>query len=238
MGFEALAPEHFEALRSLNTCQISDGIETFGVRLRNEGFVRNGIRCLFPDLPPLLGYAVTAKIRTDEPPMTGKSFPDRVDWWNFLLSVPSPRIVVLQDVGKSPGVGSCAGEVHSHIFKSLACTGLVTNGAVRDLPAVKAMGFSLFATKVAVSRAYYHMLEFGRPVDIGELKIQPGDLLQGDQHGIISVPISIATEIPAAAARIAELERNVIDVAASPNSSLESLRDAVRRSFGRDRFQY
>ena len=186
----------------------------------------------------MVGYAVTAKVRTSEPPMTGRSYPDRVDWWSFLLSVPVPRVIVLEDLDSPPGLGSCAGEVHSHVFKSLGCVGLVTNGAVRDLPAVKSIGFSLFAGKVAVSRGYYHMLEFGRPVEVGNLKIQPGELLHGDEHGIISVPLSIAAEVPAATTRVIEAERRVIEIANSPDSTLENLRDAVQGLFGSDPFHY
>jgi regulator of RNase E activity RraA len=224
-------------LRHLNTCQVADAIETFDVRLRNEGFVGASVRCMFPNLPPVVGYAVTARVRTSEPPMTGRSYPDRTDWWNYLLTVPAPRVVVLEDMDRHPGLGSCAGEVHAHIFKALGCVALVTNGAVRDLEAVERIGFCFFAASVAVSRVYFHTIEFGIPVEIGNLKIGPGDLLHGDRHGVISIPASIAGQIPAAAARVSALERRVIEVADSAKPTLEELRDVVRQSVGEARFR-
>ncbi len=81
-----------------------------------------------------------------------------------------------------------------------------------------------------MSRVYYHMLEFGKPVEVGNLKVRPGDLLHGDRHGVISIPDSVARDIPAAAARMAALERHVIEVADSPNPSLDDLREAVQQS--------
>jgi len=195
------------------------------------------VRCMFPNLPPAVGYAVTARVRTSEPPMTGRSYPDRTDWWNYLLTIPTPRVVVLEDMDRQPGLGSCAGEVHAHIFKALGCVALVTNGAVRDLEAVESIGFCFFAASVAVSRAYFHMLEFGIPVEIGNLKVQPGDLLHGDRHGVVSIPASIAGQILAAAARVAALERRVIEVADSAKPTLEELREAVRQSVGEARFR-
>ncbi|MGD1157906.1 MAG: RraA family protein [Terriglobia bacterium] len=225
-----LTAEDLQALRRLDTCQVADAIETFDVRLRNEGFMDASVRCMFPDLPPMVGYAVTARIRTSEPPMTGRDYPDRTDWWNYLLTIPAPRVVVLEDLDRHPGLGSCAGEVHAHIFKALGCVGLVTNGAVRDLPAVASIGFCFFADHVAVSRVYFHMLEFGVPVEVGNLRVRPGDLLHGDRHGMISVPVSIAKKIPAAAARVLKLERQVLEVADAPNPSLQQLRDAVQKS--------
>src|SRR5271169_1104081 len=64
-----LTKEEIELLRRLNTCQVADAIETFDVRLRNEGFMTADIRCILPHLPPMIGHAVTASIRTSEPPM-------------------------------------------------------------------------------------------------------------------------------------------------------------------------
>ena len=230
-------PGEIEPLGRLSSCQVADAIETFDVRLRNEGFMDSTVRCMFPDLPPMVGYAVTAHVRTSEPPMTGSAYPDRTDWWAYLLTRPAPRVIVLEDLDRRPGLGSCAGEVHAHIFRALGCAGLVTNGAVRDLESARSIGYCFFAASVAVSRAYYHMVDFGDPVEVGGLKVRPGDLLHGDRHGVISVPASIAREIPAAAARIAALERRVLEVADSPNPSLQRLRDAVQQSVQEDRFR-
>jgi len=49
-------------LRKTDTCMVSNAIETFNVRMRNEGYVQTGVKCLFPDLPPVAGYAVTGRV--------------------------------------------------------------------------------------------------------------------------------------------------------------------------------
>jgi len=235
MAFEpVLNPGEIESLRRLNACQVADAIETLDVRLRNEGFMDSSIWCMFPNLPPMAGYAVTARFRTSEPPMTGRAYPDRTDWWSYLCTIPAPRVVVLEDMDRHPGIGSCAGEVHAHIFKALGCGGLITNGAVRDLQAAESIGFCFFAGNVAVSQVYFHMLEFGVPVEVGNLKVRPGDLLHGDRHGVINIPASIARSVPATAAEVLALERRVLEVADSQNPSLEELREAVQQSVHRD----
>src|SRR5438046_2305933 len=83
-----------EALRRLDTCTVSNAIETLEVRLRNEGFADSSVRCLFPQLTPMLGYAVTARIRCSGPPIEGHAYLERTDWWNIILSIPAPRVVV------------------------------------------------------------------------------------------------------------------------------------------------
>lgn len=225
-----LAAEQLEALRRLSTCSVSNAIETFDVRLRNAGFADASIRCIFKDFAPVVGYAATARVRTSVPPMHGHSYLDRTDWWNAILKIPSPRVVVVEDVEKRPGLGSFVGEVHANILCALGCVAVVTNGAVRDLPQVRSTGFQFFARNVAVSHAYAHVFQFGTPVEIGGLKIEPGDLLHGDQHGILKVPLEIAAGIPAVARELQEKEHRLIATCRSADFSLDKLR-GVFRSF-------
>ena len=220
-----LAPEQLEALRRLSTCTVSNAIESFEVRLHNTGFADASIRCIFEDFPPVVGYAATARVRTSVPPMQGHNYIDRTDWWNTILEIPAPRIVVVEDVEKHAGLGSFVGEVHATILSALGCIGVVTNGAVRGLPQVRSTGFQMFAGNVAVSHAYAHIFQFGTPVEIGGLKIEPGDLLHGDRHGILKIPFEIAPAIAVKSQEIQEKEQRVIALCRSADFSLERLRE-------------
>ena len=140
--------------------------------------------------------------------------------------------MVLQDVDHSPGLGAFVGEIHASIGLALKCVGCVTNGAVRDLPAVEALGFHLFAGCVSVSHAYAHITDFGEPVEIGALKIHPGDLLHGDRHGVLTVPLEIAPDVPAEAAKILAEERTLTELCCSPKFSLEELGKRIRNNPG------
>ncbi len=110
-------------MRRLDACTLANAIETFHERLRNEGFMDHTIRCLFPRLQPMLGYAATVKIRGSAPPTVAGPYADRTDWWNYILSVPAPRVVVVQDVATRPGLGSLVGAVHMNILRALQCVG-------------------------------------------------------------------------------------------------------------------
>ena len=216
-----------DKIRSLDTCRASNAIERLNVRLRNEGFISGAVRCRFPDFEPMLGYAVTGRIRSSSPPMTGRCYYDRMDFWSYVATIPEPRIIVLQDVDHMPGVGAFVGEIHATIALALKCIGYVTNGAVRDLPAVKALGFNLFSGSVSVSHAYAHLVEFGDPVEIGGLKIVPGDLLHGDRHGVQTIPAEVVSEIPQEAQRIMSSERELIEFCKSPQFSLKGLSEKL-----------
>jgi len=225
MNRENLLPaEDFNKIRRLDTCTVSNAIERLKVRLRNEGFVHgHSIHCQFPHFAPMLGYAVPACARSSSAPMTGHCYHDRIDWWEYVLTIPEPRVIVLKDLDHQPGIGAFVGEIHAEIGRALHCVGCVTNGAVRDLPAVEKTGFHLFAGSVAVSHAYAHIVDFGEPVEIGGLKIHPGDLVHGDRHGVHTIPMEIAHEIPEIAARVLAEESRLIELCRSSDFSLEKL---------------
>ena len=218
---EPLTADELEALRHLTTPTVANAIETFKVRLRNEGFVGSTIRCIFPELGPVVGHAVTAKITARE--RSEQALPPW-EMWAALEQVPEPRLVVIEDLDYPDPVGSYWGEVNGSIYQGLGCAGTVTNGGVRDLDEVRATGFHFFASCVLVSHAYVHLVEVGTPVRIGGLEVRPGDLLHGDQHGVLSIPLEIARELPKAAAQIEAYERRIIDFARSPECSAEGLR--------------
>jgi 4-hydroxy-4-methyl-2-oxoglutarate aldolase len=223
-----LTSHQLNAIRSLGTCAVANAIEAFNVRLRNEGYTWPGLKCLTGNLPPILGYAATCRVKSNDPPPIGRSYYDRTDWWDALVLLPTPRVAVLQDIDPTPGHGASVGEVHAAILKALGCEGVVTNGSVRDIPAAAAMRFPMFASGVSVSHSYIHMVDFGGDVDICGLAIRTGDLLYADCHGLLSIPIEIAAEIPEAADKIARERKSIVDLCRSPEFSLDKLRKQVQ----------
>ncbi|HTU33175.1 MAG TPA: RraA family protein [Candidatus Acidoferrum sp.] len=228
MTARQLTPAQLEQFRRLSTCVVASAIETFRVRLPNAGFANSNVRCMFPDMPPTVGYAATARIRTSAPPMEGHSYYFRTDWWSEILKFPAPRIIVIQDLDDPAGLGAFVGEVHAHILQALGGVALVTNGAVRDLDQVRASGFQLFAGNVSVSHAYAHVFDFGGTVEIGALSISPGDLVQADLHGVQTIPLEIAAQVPDAAAKILKRRQHFIGLCRSGTFSIESLREAMK----------
>jgi regulator of RNase E activity RraA len=225
-----LTAAELNALRQFDTCMIANAVETFNVRLHNTGFTDASIHCMFKDEPPMVGYAVTGRLRSGDPPIVGGTFRDRADFWNSILQVPVPRILVLEDKDNPPGRGAFVGDMHAAILKALGCSGYLTNGAVRELPTVRAMGFQLFAGSIAVSHAYAHIFDVGDAVRVGGMEIRPGDLLHGDRHGVLTIPVDIAVGIPAVAADLKKTEQKVIDLCQSSAFSVTKLSEVMKKT--------
>ena len=226
----------FDRLSKLDTCVVSNAIERFNVRLRNEGQVSGETtRCLFPHLPPVLGFAVTGRMKSTMGPTSGRSYHENMNWWRYMESMPRPRIMVVEDTDDYyPGAGALFGEIHSVICQALDCVAYVTNGSVRDLAGVEANGFQLFAGSVAVSHKYAHISEYGKPVQIGGLTIAPGDLLHGDRHGVHSIPLAIAAQIPDVVDELLREEDELKKLCRSPQFSLRRLEQKLQNQSGRE----
>ena len=213
--------EDLDALRNLSTPTVSNAVELFNLRPRNQGFMSPEIRCLFPDLGVMVGFAVTARFAADQPP--ARPAP-RYELWKRILEIPEPRVMVMQDLDQPPGVGAYFGEVQSSIHRRLGCVGVVTNGHVRDLDEVHPLGFHYFAGGVCVSHAYVHLIDFGGPVKVGGTVVHTGDLIHADKHGVLIVPAEVARDIPGAAAKVAEREQRIISHCKSADFSLDALK--------------
>ena len=179
------------------------------------------IQCIFPELGAMIGYAVTAVISADSPEGRRIQPPD---WWEMILKIPEPRVIVIHDIDH-PVVGSFWGEVNANIHRALGCVGTVTDGSVRDLDEVREMGFHFFSSCVTVSHAYVHLVEMGIPVKVGGLVVKPGDLILGDKHGVISIPLEIARDVPRAAQLVEDWERPVINYCKSKEFNTEGLKE-------------
>ena len=175
----------------------------------------------------MVGHAATIRIRTVEPPMEGESYYYRLDWLDYFSSIPSPRVLVLEDMDTTPGLGAFIGDVHANILHALGCIGVVTNGAVRDVETARGLTLQMFIHNVSVSHSFAHVMDFGCSVTIGGMEVRSGDVLHGDRHGVQTVPFQIAPGIPAVAKRMKDEEQEIIRLSQSSDFSVEKLRSMV-----------
>jgi 4-hydroxy-4-methyl-2-oxoglutarate aldolase len=199
-----LTSKQLDALRRIDSPTIANAIETFKIRPRVAGYVGYDIRCVFPDLPPMVGYAVTCTVDSTTEGREGIGF-NRL--YDVLATAPKPAIVVMQDVG-ADRLHSChAGEVMSTRMKGLGAVGILTDGGLRDVREVGALGgFQYFCAGLVVSHGNPICVSVGDEVTISGMRVKPGNLLHGDVNGIVHVPDEVARDVAEAAYRVWEQE--------------------------------
>ena len=222
-----LRPDQLDALRQIDSPTVSNAIERFGVRPRLDGFAGWELRCAFPELGTLVGYAVTCtadsttETRTDERGL--------LRLWEAVEAAPKPAVVVIKDIGPQRSRSCHMGEVMATTAKALGAVGCISDGGLRDVMEVRALGFHYFCPGFVVSHGNPVICDVSIPVTLAGLAIIPGDLLHGDVNGVLVVPAEIAADVAEQAARVREAERAVLDFVKRPGLTVDQLREFQAR---------
>lgn len=215
--------QFIEYLQSVDTPTLCNAIELLGVRPHEAGFTPLEVRCLFPELGRMVGYAVTAQVETvtQMEPRDNQLF---YDLYSAIDRSPKPAVVVLQEIGAHGQYAAHAGEIVTSISQRLGAVGLVSDCGVRDMPEVRRLGFHYFARGTVASHANYRIARVGVPVQVHGVVIEPGDLLHGDENGLALVPRQKRDELPAKVDDIRSREGKLLEFVRSKDFTLAGLK--------------
>jgi regulator of RNase E activity RraA len=222
-----LDPTCLDLLRQVDSPTVANVIELFDVQSRVAGYSNAALKAVYPDLPPAVGYAVTATFRSAYPAV-GDVYGGMAQLIEETQSIPAPRIVVFQDLDE-PAVSATYGEVMATTFQAFGFVGLITSGAARDIEQVRALKFPCWASGTVVSHGYNHFLAANLPVNVGGLSVQPGDLIHADANGIVNIPLGIAVGVAELCEPFIQAESIVLSYLRGPNVTLEGYKQAQSR---------
>ncbi|MFW6075876.1 MAG: RraA family protein [Chloroflexota bacterium] len=221
-----LTPAEIETLRRFDSPTIANAIEPFGVRPLTTGFMGMDIRCMFPEMGVMVGYAVTAALDSQ----TEEEKPDKRVLGQVLENLdksPKPAVLVFQDVGPRPSHSCHFGDSLANLTHRLGAVGLVTNGGIRDLAGCRELGFQYYAPGVTVSHGNYRYVSAGEPVEVSGVTVHPGDLIHADENGVVLIPADIARAVAAKAEEVAQRETELIAFYRSEAFSLEDAKSRI-----------
>lgn len=214
------SPAVLDALRKFDTPTICNVIELFDAIPRTSGYLDGRIQACYPQLPPMVGYAVTATFRAGAPPRGGDVYAGLDKQVQLLAKTPGPKVVVFQDLD-DPAVAATFGEVMCTTYQAFGCVGLITSGAGRDLDQVQVLNFPCFTGGTIASHGYCQIAELNVPVRVGGVWINPGDLLHGDRNGVAVIPPEIVDRVPDGCVGLAEAEAVVLNYLKAGNATPE-----------------
>lgn len=223
--FANLTQDQLAALRAIDSPTIANAIEEFDVRDRRAGYMDSSIRCIYPEIGEIVGYAYTVTFKDrgpDDPPM-------RQAWVKALehaLALPTPRILVARDASKDVPA-ALFGEIMCTMLTRLDFAGVITDGTVRDLNEVRELGLQYFASGVIVSHGQVTVESYATPVTVAGLTVNPGDLLHADCNGVVQIPAEIAADVAAKADEVRRDEAEILAALADPSFTLEEIKKAM-----------
>ncbi len=222
---KVLSKEVFEKLASTDSPTVSNAIESTHHRPLIEGFAGPRVRCMFPAMGITLGYALTIQVDSTSPgpPAIGAGVRQMVE---LLAEAPKPAVLVYQDIGPNPGGASIFGEFIATLVKRVGAIAVVTDGTVRDIAEVEALGFQYFANGATVSHGNARLVRIGVPVVVDGMYVEPGDIIHGDVNGVLNIPFEVADQLPALIDEIKSSEHATIEFLKSKDFTIDA---ALRR---------
>jgi regulator of RNase E activity RraA len=221
---EKASQQLLDQLRNFDSPTVSNAIELLAIRDRTQGYASMELRCLVPELKPMVGYAVTC---TADATSSGKPQTNRLNYlFDAIAAMPKPVVVVVQNCGPDKPRSCFVGDMAAMFFHRLGAIGAVTDGGIRDLSGIKARvpGFQVFSPGAVVSHGNAAIIEVGIPVTVAGLFIEPGDLLHGDESGLLSVPNDLVEAIIEKAEQVRKTEQEWAEYIRSVSFNLEEMK--------------
>lgn len=181
-NFDAERRRRFEALSTTN---VSDAMDALGIRGATYG-----IRPMWHTMDRVLGPAVTLKMTA-----AGETKGKYHLGVKAIDAAQSGDVIVVDNGGRIDT--SCWGGVLATGAKLKGISGVVIDGACRDLDECVEVGFSVYArgTVVATARGRVQEEATNVMVQFGGVQVRPGDIIMGDKSGVVVVPAERVDEV-------------------------------------------
>ena len=201
-----------ERLAKLDTCAVSDGMDRLG--LKGATF---GVRPMWP-CPKIVGRAVTMKIKP-----VGLEKPKQ-HLGTAAIVAAQPGDVIVVDNGGRPD-SSCWGGLLSLAAKTKGISGIVIDGACRDIDESRDMEFPVYARGALPMTARNRVMQesFNQEIQFAGVQVHPGDLVIADGSGVVVIPRFQEEEVVKEAEAVAATEARMADGIRQGMSVLEVL---------------
>jgi regulator of RNase E activity RraA len=182
-----------EKLKGVSTATLTTVLLKRGLR---NVFIR-GIHKINRDAPRLVGPAFTLRyIPAREDIDHVGVFNDRGHPQRRAIEECPPGHVLVMDSRKDSSAASAGGILMTRLWKRGAA-GVVTDGGFRDTPDIEKLPFAAYhaAPSAPTNLIRHHALDINQPIGCGDVPVYPGDVLVGDDEGVVVIPAHIAEEI-------------------------------------------
>jgi regulator of RNase E activity RraA len=183
---------------ALDTATVSDSLESCGLPPGQGGL---------PPMwghPKVAGFAATVELE----PLHGDHGGAHIIT-DAVAEAGADAVLVIANGGRTD-VSSWGG-ILSVGAATRSVRGVITDGACRDVEQARELGFPVFArTQVPVTaRGRLRRKSSGQAIRIGEVTVQPGDVVMADAGGVVVVPRARAAEVLEAAQRLSAHEAEI-----------------------------
>lgn len=203
-----VSPEVLDLLRQASTATITTQLFQRGLR----NMFLTGIKPLNPDHCRFAGEAFTLRnIPMREDIDTLEVFKDPEHPQRKAVETVGPGQVLVQDC-RGETLGASGGNILMTRLRVRGAAGMVTDGSLRDSPEIAEQRFPVFAkgASASLNLVVHHAADINVPIGCAGVPVYPGDIVVGDEEGVVVIPRHLAAEIAEPAARQEAMERFIL----------------------------
>jgi 4-hydroxy-4-methyl-2-oxoglutarate aldolase len=150
-------------------------------------YTDQSVRCMYPELGAMAGFAVTCVYGLPGPDRGRLSFLDVID---ALAAAPQPTILVLRQEfpPQISGKVGLAGGNMTTAMQAVGCIGCISNGPSRDLDEIRPLRFQYLLSGVTPGHGPMAVHAVQVPVTVAGMDVSPGEVVHMDENGACKFP--------------------------------------------------
>jgi regulator of RNase E activity RraA len=198
-----------EELRDFDTALLANTIGYIDATPAHEWYMSGDIASVTPALGPTVGVAVTCEMDSSSPDADGDG--DASGYWTQLEEIAAlnePSVWVVKTVGSRPRHECVLGDGMAKTLYAAGCVGVVTDGGLRDVPGLLTTGFAAYCRGTTIHHCKLRVRSLGKSVEVGGITVHAGDVIHAGAEGVIKIPRSCLSILPARAAKMRAFEHD------------------------------
>jgi len=150
-------------------------------------YTDQSVRCMYPELGPTAGYAVTCTFGMPDANYSRLTFMDVID---ALEESKKPTILIIKQIfpPEIAGKVGLSGGNMTTAMKSIGCVGVISDGPSRDIDEIRPMKFQYMLTGVTAGHGDFAVHSINTPVSVAGMDVSPGEIIHMDENGACKFP--------------------------------------------------
>lgn len=210
-------------LLEFDTPTVANGLERLSVQDPSAGYTGPDVRALMAEMGVRVGIAVTARMDSTSPG-TDKPKSQFPDWLRMIEAAAQggqwPVFAVMESVGLRARHTVTIGDGMGTMLKLAGVVGFLTNGSIRDLEGLRAIGLPCWAAGLTPMHGRLRWFDIGSPVVIDGMTVKTGDIIHADVNGAIVIPPVAVEGVYEEAVKVREYEQKLFATLRAPGMTI------------------
>ena len=197
-------------------------------------YTDQSVHCMYPDLGPTAGYAVTCTFGMPDANYSRLTFMDVID---ALEESKKPTILIIKQIfpPEIAGKVGLSGGNMTTAMKSIGCVGVISDGPSRDIDEIRPMKFQYMLTGVTAGHGDFAVHSINTPVSVAGMDVSPGEIIHMDENGACKFPANKLEQVAQNLDLLRQEEHNRMSALSKATTAAEIRAIFEGKSYGEEK---